>query len=281
MYWRNRQENQKLFREAARQGVFIIKVVTAVISTVSDVLELTALHCVYHNQRFFADRHYHSYVRPDRKISDKTLERHGLTMADLEAGLPVKEAFQSFRNFLGPTPYLISYGSFDIDRLQALYEEQGETLALSGRILMKDVCNDVLCEADTPDMKFATVAEIFQVPEHKNLGGLSYAIRMKTLLNGVMRKLWEPRDPNLIKARVYGITYYPGFRGITRLYVNTSEGTIYYDMTYDKWAAKEKESRLTRRLDMQDIENQVFALAKCSSYAELKRFKGEAGYGRY
>ena len=75
MYWKNRRENQSLFRQAAGRGFFILKVTTTVISTMSDILELAILHCVYHNHRFYSDRHYHAFIKPDRGISDKTLKK--------------------------------------------------------------------------------------------------------------------------------------------------------------------------------------------------------------
>ena len=280
MYWKNRRENQSLFRQAAGRGFFILKVTTTVISTMSDILELAILHCVYHNHRFYSDRHYHAFIKPDRGISDKTLKKNGIQRESLENGKSIVDVYHDVKSFLGESPFLISYGSFDIEKLKVLYESQGDELTISGEILMKDICKDILCECDTPDMKFLTVTDIFQIPQHENLYGLSYVLRIKWLMNAVMTKLWEPREKDLVKAQVYGIAYYPGFKGMMRLYVNTSEGTIYYDLIHDKWMSKEKGSNLTGRIDMQDIENQVFALAKCKNYQELKKFKGEAGYGK-
>lgn len=281
MYWRNKKENQELFQAAQDQGCYIIRLVTPLKTTTADLLEVAMLHCVYFNNQFVANRHIHFYIQPTRHISDETLRDCGIERGLLEKGIPAEKAFAMIDAFLESSPVLVGYCQQDIERLRSLYEQNEKPLLEQRQIFLQGVCRDVLCEANTPDMKYETVMSVLRIKQHNSLGALSSVMRLKWLTNTLSRMLWEPQKTELLHAHVYSVSFYLGLGHTTsRLYVNTSRGTIYYDTVYDKWLPKEKNSRLTSHLDMQDIENQVFKITKCKTYKELKRFKGAQRYER-
>lgn len=274
MCWRNKDKNRSLYREAARNGCFIIQMNTTVLSPVADILEVSVLKCIYKKGMFRFTGVFHTLADPGREISMKTLEKNGIDGEALKGSPGMDVIFPLLKGFLGEHPYLISYSSFPVQRLGTLYEEHGDALQETGILDLKEVCKDILCEVDTPDYRFETMEGVFQMEKKDGM-----VFRELSLMNVLMERLKDDTDGKQ-KARVYGITYRPGFRGMSRIYVNTTEGTLYYDCLKDKWMPKEKGGSLVRDLDMQHVEDQVFRLAGCKTYAELKRFKGEAGYGK-
>ena len=193
--------------------------------------------------------------------------------------------------FLGPRPVLVAYTDYAVTRLRLLFEAHGDEFSPERVIYLRDVFHDIFVHSDLPDYKFDTLCEVYGGADGLMIDDcfrgrtLERTAKMIEIMTRFARKIFCSKPPkDLEKVKVYGVTYYPGFKGITRIYINTSVGSLYYDCVYDRILARDLQGKeaqaLFERIDMPALMEDVFELTGTKSYKELARFKGEAGYGK-
>ena len=74
----------------------------------------------------------------------------------------------------------------------------------------------------------------------------------------------------MIPAKVRRVSYWEGFRGFSRIYVETSAGTVYYDLRSTLWGGKDVD---INTLDMESVQSQVLTLTRTDNMQEFSKFR--------
>ena len=86
-----------------------------------------------------------------------------------------------------------------------------------------------------------------------------------------LKEISEP-DPGFMKARpeILRIAFWEGYRGFSRIYVETADGSVYYDVISKGWETKDANMAA---LDMEWIESECIRMTGSHSREEFARFK--------
>lgn len=271
--WRNLDKNKNLFNLAAKSRPFIVfDTETTGLKKDDEIIELAACKCMFYNGKFVATHMFHTYIRPSKPVPLEASEVNGLTDEFLSDKPDEETIFPFIYDFFGDSPALGAYNSgFDVRMLRQMYERCGRVLNVALEVDFLKIARDILCEQKMKDHKLGTVANTYGVDEgiefHSAMDDVRVLIRvMNAMIQDIL--LNSADSGSLAKVRVYKLNYYAGYRGHSRLYAITSVGPIYYDLRDDKWGSKQDLSKV----DMQDMEQQVFQLSKCADYKELRSF---------
>ena len=270
--WRNLGKNKELFRQAAKSRQFIIfDTETTGLGKNDEIIELAACKCIYHENRFKVFDTLHVYIKPSIKVPENVTEIHGITNEFLEDKPTAQELFPLIQSFMGESPVVGAYNSsFDIRMLSSLYDRCGARLTVGLEIDLLKIVKDILCEQPMKDHKLGTVANTYGVDAgiefHNALDDVHVTIRV---MNAMIKDMAENgQSRRLMPVKVYKINFAELYRGNSRLYVITSAGVIYYQFKNDKWMPNDEKLNL-EKLDMADVERQIFALSGCDDYKSL------------
>ena len=87
----------------------------------------------------------------------------------------------------------------------------------------------------------------------------------------------QPLKP-LIKPDVTNLKYWKGYKGFARIYINTTDGSFYYDIRKKEWGYKETDddNRTLSDFDMEHIRRDAFSKLGVTTEEQFARWKGEA-----
>lgn len=267
--WRNLEKNRSLINQAAASQAFIIfDTETTGLTDQDQIVELAALKCRYTSEGFTPYEELHLYIKPDVPMSEKAAQINGLTEEFLSDKPTEREIFQQIKNFMGETPVLGAYNSpFDVKKLSYLYKRCGDQLNIKCEVDLLKIARDIFCEIKLPNHKLCTIANTYGVDEgiqfHSAMDDVKVTVKV---LNCMINDLKNPgSEKERKKVRVYKVNYFPMFRGMCRIYVVTSAGTIYYSLKESVWGSKDNKVNLSA-IDMDYVEKQIFALYGCNDY---------------
>ena len=280
--WRNLEKNKQLFNDAAKDGNLIVfDTETTGLGKNDRIVEIAAVKCFFSQGKFMMSSCIDVFIRPPFPMPKRASEVNGLTDSFLADKPDESQVFQFLYNYFGPRPKLCAYNSsFDIRMLKAMYERNGKMLDPSLNLDMYKVSKDVLCEENLPDMKLQTVATTYGVDEgitfHSALDDVKVLVRvMNSVLDDMRRNSKTDGD---VDVGVKSLYYSEGFKGNSRLYVNTTCGKIFYAFKEDKWKTTE-EGLDIKRIRMDQVEKAVFHHAGTNSYLDLKNVCKKNGTG--
>lgn len=281
--WRNVEKNKALLTRAARERNFIaFDTETTGLGRDSEIVELAAARLVFRNGKFQIAAYVDVYVKPKKPISKKASEVNGLTNEFLADKPSEEEMFPLISGFFGENPTICAYNSsFDVRQMKAMYARQGKTFEPSLEIDFYKMAKDAFCCEKMQDMKLATVARAYGVEEgiefHSAFDDVRVLVRVINALTDDLRRNSDSEGDS--PAKVAGLYFSEGYRGNERLYVNTSVGRVRYLFKEDKWESCEDGLDL-RKIRMDMVERQVFAMTGAEDYKSLKKICETAGTGR-
>ncbi len=226
------------------------------------------------------------YINPGRPLEEKIKEITGITDEFLEDYLPERYVFPKILEFIGNNPIVMGHNvSFDNRFLEAMYGRAGEQISFAS-------WNDpsFQCIIDTCQMSRELLHKPTDIPSHKLEAvagyfgadaGLTFheAGDDVTACYRIFKAMTRPdiHSATVKKAEITSVGFFMGYRGHNRIYVHTSDGSIFYDGMDKVWDSRELD---IAAVDMEDIRRQLFARYGAEDDSSLFRILYQMHCGR-
>lgn len=227
---------------------------------------------------------YHQYINPERELSDVIVNLTGITdekLRDMPTEAQCIDDIQKFFDGCIVSGYNIT--SFDNKFMNELYGRFGRFFQPAGCIdCIKMARNRLRLKEDIENFKLATVGAYFgikfeahsAIEDTRTTGKL-----VQIFIHEYAADAAEPEAvvPNgTLRPNIQTVSYWPGFKGFSRIYLNMDTGSVYYDIRSSAWGGKDID---INTLDMVWIEQEAFRIVGATSEAEFAQFKGEIRVG--
>lgn len=220
------------------------------------------------------------YINPECAVSPKITEITGITNEMLADKPTEKEAFPKICAFFEDDAIIAYNTPFDDGFMQNLYERNGKIFSPAAKSDALEMSRDLIKKGETKDYKLGTIAHHFGVDKgitfHNSMDDVTATVRLLK----IFKEKYEEREQNkkdislVVACKVFSIRFWEGFRGYSRLYVNTDIGSFYYDIRSKIWGAKPDTPFALEEVDMESVKNLAFDYANVTTEADFARFRG-------
>ena len=208
---------------------------------------------------------FDKYFKIDRKLDPIVVELTGITDEKLETeGLLEEEVFKLWQKFAGTTETYCGYNSsFDIRFGRKMAERYGEEFEPVFHLDVLKMARDRVPKTDTPSHKLGDISKLYGI-EAKFHDSMEDVRATAKLLEIFINEYLEEGDTGsslslmeqamLLKPNFVGISYWGGFRGMSRTYFKTTEGDFYVDNGKVGEMKKQKRADDERDVDVYDMD---------------------------
>lgn len=274
--WRNELTKQSVISAmfSYDQMVFFDTETTSLSAKNGRIIELAAIKYEIGEGSIFSEiDRLHVYINPNALLPEKIVELTGITDEMLRDKPEEAEVFGQIKAFFDNVPIQGGYNiGFDIRFLEQMYLRNSAILGKHAVIDVLEMARDAL---DMEKYDLESVAdELGILPEsrfHSALTDVETTVNTFRLFwNGYFANEEKPKVKKL-QPKVYRVRFWEGYKGFSRIYVETSAGAVYYDVRRKYWANKDADFD---SLDMAYIEQKAWALTGANSQIEFSKFKG-------
>lgn len=276
--WRNNQNKEAVLSAmfSYDQMIFFDLETTSLSAKTGRVIELAAIRYEIGEGTAFSEiGRLHVYINPNMPLPEKIVELTGITNAMLCDKPEEQEVFGQIKAFFDGTPVLCGYNvGIDIGFLEQMYLRNSAILGEHTVIDVLEMARDAL---DVPKYSLGAIAEELGIlPEgslHSAMTDIETTVNAFRLFwNGYFVEKEEP-ERNKLQPKVYCVRFWEGYKGFSRIYVETSAGTVYYDVRRKYWGNKNADFG---SLDMAFIEQQAWTLIGVDNQNDFGKYKGPA-----
>lgn len=280
MAWRsNRTRNEVL--KGIKSGVEIILFDTETTGLSAEkerIIELAAIKYQVQDDLSLKEvGRYHQYIQPRFLISQTIIDLTGITNEQLSAYPYEEDVFEDIKNFFG-NPYAISGHNvdFDIRFLNALYE-RNNTEPITPVFIFDTLEFSRDLVVGTENHKLGTIAHMYGLDEGVEFHSAIEDVQVTAKLFEIFVKTYfedegDSASTDKIKPNIERISYWVGYRGFSRIYVQTDYGSVYYDIRKKVWENKDMYN--FNEVDMQYLEDKCLEITNSANLIEFARFKG-------
>ena len=226
------------------------------------------------------------YIRPPFEISDKIIELTGISNEILSHERFEEEILDEITGFFGNEFTAAAYNSsFDIRFLTELYKRHSIPLKIKNNMDVLAMARDLVDPKDTANYKLGTIAALYGLDKdilfHNSMDDVTATARLLTVLYKEYRDKdaeeerikQEAYDKPIVKVPVTitSMRYWEGFRGFSRIYVNTDAGTLFYDIRNKRWS--EKDDGILDQIDMEKLQADAYEMAGAADETEFARYR--------
>jgi len=243
------------------------------------VIELAAIkYSVTEDGALIELSRLHEYIRPPFLISEKITEFTGITNEKLAEHLCEEEVFPAILAFFGDSPAVVSGHNVGFDNrfLSAMYARNGYTLTLTNIVDTLEMARDLISKSETESYKLSSLAKLFGLDEgvgfHSAIEDVQVTAQLfQIFFNEYLEKTDVTNATGDIKPHITRVAYWGGPQGLSRIYVTTNYGSIYYDIRYKIWSNKDAP---IETFDMEYIESRCLAITGCNNLIQFAAFRG-------
>lgn len=262
-------------------SVVFLSINTTSRSNKSDIIEISGFRC--HTCPYSPYDVFHTYIQTSLTIKKEVTERTGIDNQMLEGQETIDSASIWLKNYLKPGETVFVYTPCTMKRMILHFQDTIPFLKDLPVIYVRDYVKDFLCLFDVDGNDMDTAAAVF----HLNRD-LKSSIRKNQCMAGLMNLFSasmaeiSAAEKKKRKVSVNSICYYAMFKRKSRIYVNTTAGTIFYEQVSSRWKADDADPK---DLDMVNLEKQIrnlFMTDPVTSITDiLSSFKGKISIDRY
>lgn len=277
------EEAKKTLLTSPRREFVIYDLETTGLSKTEDrAIEVGAIRVAYNDtlDEFKEIGSLHVYIKPDKPLDPKITEITGLTDQYLEEhGVSEEDAFFDEIQEFFMDDIVIGYNNANFDNafMKNMYERYGSTFAPVGVVDVLVLARKALKKGvDVENHKLVTVGKYFGIDfeahtatEDARATGEIFKIFVAEFKEKEAEASKKPAV-ELRRPKLLSINFWEGYRGFSRIYVNTSIGKIYYDIRGGVWAATDFD---IESLDMEYLEPLIFKEAGCKTEREFAKFR--------
>lgn len=218
------------------------------------------------------------YINPGYSLSSKITEITGITDAFLMTQKYEEDVFPEIFEFFDDTQAIAGYNvAFDIRFMTAMYERQGKVFDPDFVVDVLEIARDLVPKTETESHKLEAIATVYGVNQDLTFHNSMDDVIATSRLLKVFREEYDKKvTPVLSKktAKVYSLRYYAGYKGYSRIYVNTSLGSFYYDIRRKVWDKNPGNLYELEEINMEQLRKDAFRLANATDEKEFARYKG-------
>jgi len=220
----------------------------------------------------------HQYINPGRPLPSEITEITKIT-DEMLADKPTEDAvFCEVEDFFdGDLVAGYNILTFDCKFMKEYYGRMGQVFSPPGSIDCIQLARNLLNKgSDVENYKLETVGAYFglkfnahsAIEDARTTGKL-----LEIFLKEYAQQEQAPSIPasGSIQAVIQKISFWEGFKGFSRIYIQTDCGNIYFDIRSGSWGGKDVDISL---LDMSRLEADAFRMVNAQTQAEFSQFRG-------
>ena len=272
MWWNKESSLLDLFLQAGPETpvVFIDTETTGLKNETDNIIEFSGIRRVNGTKQVID-----FYIKPPFAISAKITEITGITNEMLIEKPVFEDTIGYIDDFLAGNPIIIGWNiSFDIGMLAAEYQRCGKEMPKHTAVDALSIARNVIDKKDVPSYKLQDVAAYYGLTDyhfHNSFDDVSAtAVIFDILVKEVSDRGFVScgtKQPN-----VYSVNFWEGYKGFSRIYVQTDVGSVYYDIRRDCWIPKDAD---ISTIDMTFVEQNAWKLTGSADKKRFKNFKGK------
>lgn len=280
--WRSRKTGENLLNIFTEESEIIVfdTETTGFKATDGDrIIQISALKLRIPDM-FEIDR-IDEYINPGFSVSAKITELTGITNEFLSDKPMESEVFPKIFAFFGETPVIAAHNTgFDKRFMEQLYIRNNELFLPKKECDTLEMARDLVPKEEKENNKLGTIAHIFGVDEgltfHNSMDDVIAASRLLKIFKGEYETRFQDFESpdTLISPKVTSIRFWEGFRGFSRLYVNTDRGTFYYDIRGKVWGGKSDNCYKMEEIDMESLVKSAFDFVGVTTEQEFAKYRG-------
>lgn len=221
----------------------------------------------------------HQYINPGRPLPEKIVEITHITDEFLADKPSMDEVYPDIVKFFG-TAVVGGYNiiTFDNKFMGELFAAHGDFFRPAGSVDGIRMARNRLSSEDVENYKLATVGAYYgfdfnahsAIEDARTVGKVIQQL-INEYVQAEATATDEPKTGANLRPTVRSVAFWPGFRGFSRIYLDTDMGTVYYDIRSQSWGGKDVDVAM---FDMEYIEQEAFRMTGTSNEAEFAKFTG-------
>lgn len=283
--WRNRDYQKHVFKVLGqcRDILFFDTETTGLSAKKNHIIEIAAIKYRLGEDEFLheVDR-LHQYIRPAYMLDPVIVNLTGITDEFLSTYPYEDECFNQIHDFFGNGPLVVCGHNvkFDTGFLEALYSRNGGGGFVGYQEI--DTCEmarDIIPASDTENYKLGTLAAVCGIDDgvqfHSALDDIQVTAKLfQVLYLEYLARQYDEKDRDESQSKhrpeVKSVKFWEGFQGYSRIYVDTSAGSLYYDVRRKAWMAKNID---LNTVDVGYIERRCWEATGCCNAEQFSKFK--------
>ena len=221
----------------------------------------------------------HEFIQPPFPISSEITELTGITNEQLSECPKEDDVFEKIMSFFGSDPDVVCAHNtpFDMRFLKALYFRNNcKTIIPRYELDTLEMARELVTSMEAENHKLVTLAKVFSLgkglPAHSAIGDTQktaelFEILYKRYLNIDKAKSVAGKR----KAIISSINFWPGYRGFSRIYVQTDMGCVYFEPRTSAWYPKDAD---ISRIDMEWVEREAIRLTESDNLKQFAKYSG-------
>lgn len=289
--WRTSEHKKKLYSAFENNEEFVLfDVETTGLNPEKDrIIQISGIRLFPECDLYEETGRINLYIRPPFEINDKIVEITGITNDFLSTQKSEDEVLDEIVAFFGHNPSLAAYNSsFDIRFLTELYKRHSLSFKVKTEHDVLAMARDLVRPEDTNNYQLQTITKLYGLDAglsfHNSFDDVIATNRLlEVFINEYREKDAEDERIKLMEeeirkttdktiASIRSMRFWEGYRGFSRIYVNTDVGTVYYDIRTKIWG--EKDEGVIDIIDMEQLQADAYELAGATNEIEFARYRG-------
>lgn len=250
---------------------------TTGLSPVDDrIIEFSAIRYKIVNKSLMETTRTSVYIKPEKPLPEKITEITGYTDSFFVDKADETSAFEQIERFFEGVDAIAGYNNttFDDCFISNLYNRQGSNFAMKYNIDVLKLVRQLIPKSEVENHKLATIANYLGVASdidfHKAHDDVLATVRVFNALLPELMKDEEVEYPTSVPI-IFSISFWEGYRGFSRIYVETDKGSVYFDIRQKNWQGKNIDPS---EINMPFLVDKCYSLVGAKNEAEFAKFKG-------
>lgn len=277
MAWNNKDEWKRIKPLLeGEQTIVVYDLETTGLSPERDrFIENAAIKYKYNNNIWTKLDEMSFLVNPLVPLSEKIVEITGITNQDLVDKATEDALFPTIESFFADC-IVAGYNNTRFDNLfmTEYFARNGDNFKPAGNIDGYLLAKQSGLYTQLKDCKLSTLAEYYGLDftAHRALGDVQTTAETLRIMISEYQDMEKAACACVrkINAVVNRISFWEGFKGFSRIYVETSAGTVYYDLRSTLWGGKDVDVDI---LNMENIQEQALTITQCPDMVEFAKFR--------
>lgn len=245
----------------------------------NEIIELAAKKCVVNPQNTLVEvDRLHLYIKPLAAVSEKIEELTGISNEFLADKPSLEEVFPQIKAFFDGEIIAAYNTPFDKKFMEASYKRCGHEFSPEHEVDVLIMARDLVPKSEVENHKLRIIASYYGVDEgirfHSAIDDVEATRRLFEVF--IDQYMNEPEPKGNLVPTIERVSFWEGFRGFSRIYVETSNGTIYYDIRSKCWETKNAPIEL---FDMETVEKRILEITRHNTLDEFAHFRGSIRTG--
>lgn len=250
----------------------------------NEIIELAAIkYQIDESFNMIETGHYHQYFNPNAPLRKEVIDITGITDEFLADKPLIDDHIEEIAEFFDDCVVGGHNVDFDIRFMTSVLARNNKSFNPIAKIDSYKMARNMLSKDDVENFKLSTLGDYYGIDfmAHSALEDTRATAKLIQIL--VKECLAEEEETAItgvpvtnkgtLRPDIKSISFWEGFKGFSRIYVNTTIGSVYYDIRNYEWGGKDNLD--VTEIDMEWFTSEVFRLTNCKNETEFAHFKGK------